>query len=283
MTQLSKQPTVAFIGGGHMAYHLVRGLVANGHEPDKLRVSNPSLEKLTRFEALSVATFQDNLIAAQQADIVVLAVKPAVVSTVCRQLAPCVAKHNPLVLSLAIGASVSLIEQWLGQPHVALVRTMPNIPASIGVGATGLYAKDNVTDQQKNRAESLLRAVGLTVWVEQEAQLDVVAALSGSGSAYIFYVMEALQTSAQSMGLPLEVAKVLTRQMTLGAARMALESDLTLRALRESVTSKGGSTAAALDAMQGLPACLDQAMRAARHRCQELEQSLTSDLKIQDI
>ncbi|RDH82063.1 MAG: pyrroline-5-carboxylate reductase [endosymbiont of Escarpia spicata] len=271
-----KLNSITFIGGGNMAASLISGLVADGYDPTHITASDPNKERLAQLAAnYAIRTETDNDAAVQNADIVVLAVKPQVLESVVRDVAGAIWRHQPLVISIAAGVREAALREWLGE-DIALVRTMPNTPAMIQSGASGLHASENVSDIQKDQAESILRAVGLTCWVTDESQMDAVTALSGSGPAYFFLVMEAMEAAAIKMGLEAETARLLTLQTALGAARMAMESKDSPATLREKVTSPGGTTERALGILQegGLPALFEQALNGARDRSQELSEIL---------
>jgi len=273
-----KSNTMAFIGCGNMAASLINGLVADGYDPDKIMASDPDNEKLRHITSLcGVHSSTDNVAAVEFAQILVMAVKPQALEQVATSIAPAVQKSKPLVISIAAGVLEQDLENWLGG-DVALVRTMPNTPAMIQVGATALHANPRVNSDQKNLAESVLRAVGLTQWVESESMIDAVTALSGSGPAYFFLVMEAMESAAVKLGLPAETAHLLTLQTALGAARMAMESSDTPATLRERVTSPGGTTEAALQSFEadGLRDLFLQALTKARDRSIELSTLLGS-------
>jgi pyrroline-5-carboxylate reductase len=208
----------------------------------------------------------------------VLAVKPQVMADVAQDLAPAVREHRPLVLSVAAGIRIEHLGHWLGD-DCAIVRTMPNTPAMLQAGATGLFASDTVSEEQRNLAESIMRAAGITIWVEDEGLIDAVTAVSGSGPAYFFLFMEQMIRSAQSLGLGEEEATLLTLQTALGAARMALESDDSPATLRAKVTSPGGTTEQAIRVFEqeGLERILKKAMTAARDRSIELSSQLPVD------
>ncbi len=271
-----KLNSITFIGGGNMAASLISGLIADGYDPTHITASDPNKERLAQLAAnYAIRTETDNDAAAQNADIIVLAVKPQVLESVVRDMAGTIWRHQPLVISIAAGVREAALREWLGE-DIALVRTMPNTPAMIQSGACGLHASENVSDIQKDQAESILRAVGLTCWVSDESQMDVVTALSGSGPAYFFLVMEAMEDAAVKMGLEADNARLLTLQTALGAARMAMESKDSPATLREKVTSPGGTTERALGILQegGLPALFEQALNGARDRSQELSEIL---------
>jgi pyrroline-5-carboxylate reductase len=270
--------TIAFIGCGNMAASLINGLVSDGYNPKKIIASDPNSASTAQLSShLGIESTSDNVEAIEFAEIVVLAVKPQMLEQVATAAAPAVQKEQPLVISIAAGVQEKDIENWLGG-NIALVRTMPNTPAMIKVGATVLHANSMVTSEHKNQAETILRAVGLTQWVESEAMLDAVTAISGSGPAYFFLVMEAMEAAAVELGLPKETAHLLTLQTALGAARMAMESSDTPAVLREKVTSPGGTTEAALKRFEegGLRDLFLQALTQARDRSIELSKILGS-------
>jgi len=268
--------TIAFIGGGNMAASLVAGLVADGHDPQGLLVSDPDRDKLDRLAArFGVRTTSDNASAASEARIVLLCVKPQMAHPVCQALAPALPSPPPLVISVMAGIREGSIQQWLGG-NPPLVRAMPNTPAMIQAGAIVLHASPEVTTAQRNRAETIMRAGGLTRWVEDEALMDPVTALSGSGPAYFFLLMEVLEQTGAELGLDAESARLLTIQTALGAARMAMESSDSPRLLRERVTSPGGTTEQAVRVLEdgGFRSLIDRAVLAAKERSEELSRIL---------
>ncbi len=271
-----KSKPLAFIGCGNMAASLINGLVADEYDPKKIMASDPDGAKTAHLSGLiGIESTTDNTEAIEFADVVILAVKPQILEQVASAMAPAIQKKQPLIISIAAGAQEKDIEKWLGG-DVALVRTMPNTPAMIRVGATVLHANPRVSNEQKNLAETILRAVGLTQWVEDEALLDTVTALSGSGPAYFFLVMEAMEEAAVKLGLSRDTAHLLTLQTALGASRMAMESSDTPATLREKVTSPGGTTEAALKQFEdgGLRDLFIQALAQARDRSVELSKIL---------
>ena len=267
---------IAFIGAGNMAGALIGGLIADGVSPGSLLAADPSVEKCQALAASTgMQTTQDNLAAVAEADIVVLAVKPQVLRDVVQGISEPIRQRQPLVISIAAGIRCDMLLAWFGG-DVPLVRTMPNTPAMIRSGATVLYATRSVSEDQREQAESLMRAVGLTQWIEDESQMDAVTALSGSGPAYLFLVMEAMENAARECGLPPETARLLTLQTAFGATRMALESDETPAELRARVTSPGGTTERAIDAFEsgGLRQLFVDAIKAAQQRSIELSADL---------
>jgi pyrroline-5-carboxylate reductase len=272
--------SICFIGGGNMAASIIGGLVADGRVPGSIIVADPSAEALTGLAARwpGLRTTQDNHAAAADAGILVLAVKPQVMRAVAEDLLPTVARTRPLIVSLAAGVRAGDIDRWLGGGH-AIVRCMPNTPALVRSGASGLYANLAVTAAQRNAAERILRAVGLTLWVDNEAQLDAVTAVSGSGPAYFFYVMEAMQAAGEKLGLAPEQARLLVLETAFGAAKLALESTDDAATLRARVTSPGGTTERAIRALEsgGLMTLFEQALAAAADRARELGDELGKD------
>lgn len=266
------QRTIAFIGGGNMARSLISGLIADGYGADRIWVSEPAEAKRAELHGhFSIHTTESNAEAAAAANVLVLAVKPQVLKDVAQELAAAVQARKPLVISIAAGIREQDLQRWLGG-GVAIVRTMPNTPALVQSGAAALYANAAVSGEERNLAESILRAVGLTVWVEDEALMDAVTALSGSGPAYFFLVMEAMEQAAVHLGLPRETARLLTLQTAFGAAKMALESVEDAATLRARVTSPGGTTERAIGVLEQrcIRETFDEALRAAHARSQEL-------------
>ncbi len=204
-----------------------------------------------------------------------LAVKPQVIRTVASEISAAVQARHPLIISIAAGIRSADLDRWLGG-NTAVVRCMPNTPALVQSGATALIANARVSDEQRNLAESILRAVGLTLWLDDEQLMDAVTALSGSGPAYFFLIMEALQAAGVQLGLPEQTAQLLTLQTAFGAAKMALESDEDAATLRRRVTSPGGTTERALQTLEngGLRELIARALTAARDRSRELADQL---------
>jgi pyrroline-5-carboxylate reductase len=267
---------ITFIGGGNMAGSLIGGLIADGYDSRRITVSDPDTDKLAQLAAhFDVHTETDNNKAVDQAQIVVLAVKPQALESVARGIADSVTHSRPLVISIAAGIQETVLSEWLGG-EVALVRSMPNTPAMIQSSATGLHAGPGVSGAQRDMAESILRAVGLTRWVEDESQIDAVTAISGSGPAYFFLVMEAIESVACEMGLDEETARLLTLQTALGAARMAIESSDSPATLRQKVTSPGGTTEKALKILEEghLRELFAEALKGAQNRSRELSDML---------
>ncbi len=270
-------PRIAFIGGGNMAASLIGGLGAQGLPASAICASDPGTDRRTELhDAHGIDTYADNAQAVAGADVVVLAVKPQVMQTVCRDLAPHL-QASQLIVSIAAGITCASLQQWLGADTPrAIVRCMPNTPALLRQGVSGLFANAAVSDEQKRQAEQLLSAVGLALWLDREELIDAVTAVSGSGPAYFFLLIEAMTAAGEQLGLPRETAAELTLQTALGAARMACESDVEAAELRRRVTSPNGTTEAAIKAFQagGLEALVQQAMDAAARRSAELAEQL---------
>ena len=265
-------PLVGFIGAGNMARSLAGGLLKNGWGKDQIILSDPEPAQRQAIETvLGIKACADNNEVAARADLLVLAVKPQILADVTKALASTVQKKKPLVISIAAGVRIEDIDRWLGG-GLALVRAMPNTAALIGSGASGLYANDRVNDGMRNQAESILRAVGVTVWLEDEYLMDVVTALSGSGPAYFFLVMEALEQAAIESGLDPKQARLLTLETAFGAAKMALEGHEEPAQLRRRVTSPGGTTEQAVKVLEegGLRRLFKTAMQAAGDRARAI-------------
>jgi pyrroline-5-carboxylate reductase len=270
---------IAFIGGGNMARSLIGGLVAAGTPNGRIFVSEPQPELRNSLqENFGINVYADNISAAAGAQVIVLAVKPQVLQEVVVQLGSLVSEHQPLLVSVAAGVTSASIERWVGgQP--ALVRVMPNTPALVGAGISALYANKNVDEDQRKLAQTIMSAVGKTVWIEDENLMDTVTAVSGSGPAYFFYVMQAINDAAVNEGLDADTARLLTLETALGAARLALESAEEPGTLQERVTSPGGTTEAAVNVLDSSEAskAFQKAVSAARARGGELAKLLDGD------
>ena len=261
--------TIAFIGGGNMARSLITGLLGAGTDPERLTASDPAPAQRELLAELGIRTTDDNAAAVTGADVIVLAVKPQVLGDVLRAL-PSIAPTQ-LLVSIAAGVPVDAIAAWTRKDQ-PIVRCMPNTPALLGAGITALYANSAVDDAGMARAESILSAAGRTLRVDEEAKLDAVTAVSGSGPAYFFYLMEAMIEAGIGQGLDAETATVLTLETAYGAALMARERTQTPAELRANVTSPGGTTAAAIGALDAADAAttIRRALDAARDRSQAL-------------
>jgi pyrroline-5-carboxylate reductase len=274
---------IALIGGGNMARGLIGGLLGNGANPALITVSDPIAAGRAALERdFAIRTTDDNASAAGSADVVILAVKPQQMSPVARALAPALAARSPLVISVAAGIRAIDLQRWVGA-GVPVVRAMPNRPALIGAGASGLYAGKTVGSAQRELAEQVLRASGLCVWVASESDLDLVTALSGSGPAYFFRLAELMAEAAVAQGLEPATARRLAAQTLAGAgklvaAEIAGAQGADLARMRAEVSSKGGTTEAALaefDA-RGFAATVAAAQAAAARRSRELAEQFGS-------
>ncbi|OQY54933.1 MAG: pyrroline-5-carboxylate reductase [Candidatus Parabeggiatoa sp. nov. 2] len=266
-----KNNIITFIGGGNMASSLIGGLLETGVAQENLRVADTDPQPLAA--QFPVQCYTNNLQAMDGANVVVLAIKPQVLPEVAKSIATAMPAPPPLFISIAAGIRVADLARWLGANQaLPIVRVMPNTPALVRSGASALFADPHVSDFQRELAENILRAVGLTLWLEDETQMDAVTALSGSGPAYFFLMMEVLEKAAIGLGLPQESARLLTLQTAFGAAKMALESQEDAATLRSRVTSKGGTTEQAINTLQagGLQALFDQALQAAQQRAATL-------------
>ena len=271
-TQTTASDTITFIGGGNMARSLIGGLVARGTAPSDIRVAEPVAElRQGLADKFGVQAFETAAEAVQGAALWVFAVKPQVMRGVCESLAAAAQVQRPLAVSIAAGITAGQLARWLGGA-AAVVRAMPNTPSMLGAGVTGLFASPEVDATGRARTEALLSSAGPTVWIEDEAQMDAVTAVSGSGPAYVFLLAEAMEAAGIAQGLPAEAARTLTLQTILGAARMLTESDEAPAELRRRVTSPNGTTQAAIETFQagGLEALTAKAIAAAARRGGEL-------------
>ena len=263
---------IAFIGGGNMARSLIGGLIARGASAGSIRVAEP-VEVLREALArdFGVSVFATALEAAEGASLWVLAVKPQVMRTVCEGMAAVAQSSRPLVVSIAAGITARQMQRWLGG-DAAIIRAMPNTPALLGAGVTGLFATAQVDAAGRQRTEELLASAGTTVWIEDEAKMDAVTAVSGSGPAYVFLLAEAMEEAARAEGLTDHAARALVLQTVLGAARMLTESDEAPAELRKRVTSPNGTTQAAIETFQegGFAKLVGKAIHAASERGKEL-------------
>ncbi len=267
---------ISFIGAGNMARSLISGLLADGRNPATIWISDRNEEQRLQLEQqFRLHATASNIDAVNNSDIVILAVKPQVIQSVCTELSESVQQKKPLVISIAAGIREQDINRWLGG-NVAIVRAMPNTPSLIQTGATALYANTLVSAAQRNSAETILRAVGLALWIDNEEMMRAVTALSGSGPAYFFLFIEAMEEAARNLGLSDETARLLALQTAFGATKMALESDENCATLRQRVTSPGGTTEQAIRAFEtgGLRQLVATALNAAANRSDELAEEL---------
>jgi len=281
VNQLMSQTTISFIGAGNMARSLIGGLIADGRDANSIWVSDANKEQLANLSAgLPVHTTTSNIEAIEKANVIILAVKPQMLAQVAEELREATMGRPVLFISVAAGVRETDINRWLGGQS-AIVRTMPNTPALIQTGATALFANNQVSDAQRNQAETIMRAVGLALWVDDENQMDIVTALSGSGPAYFFLMMEALEQAATDLGLPQKTARLLALQTGFGATKMALEASDELAELRRCVTSPGGTTERAVNSLEdnGIRELFANALKAAKTRSEELAQQFGDNNK----
>jgi pyrroline-5-carboxylate reductase len=268
---ISPDTTIGFIGAGNMAGALIEGLLANRVAPARLWASDTDAAKLAALQARGVHTSVANADLVRACDVLVLAVKPQVMAPVVKALQPALAGKSCLLVSIAAGIQIASLQQWTS-PQQAIVRCMPNTPALVLAGATGSVANAHVSAQQKASADAILKAVGLVCWLDNEEQLDAVTAVSGSGPAYFFLMMEAMQAAGTKLGLPADVAKALTLQTAFGSAKLALQSDVDAAELRRRVTSPNGTTEAAIRQFESesFRELVDRALGKAAARSKEL-------------
>lgn len=273
---MSTSPTISFIGAGNMASAIIGGMLDSGFRAADIWVSAPDdshLQSVRKQFGVSVTT--DNRYCAQQADMVILAVKPQVMADVCNDIAPVVQNTRPLMVSIAAGLEATTLDTWLGG-GLPLVRVMPNTPSLVGKGAAGLFANDQVSDKQKAMVGAVFSSIGSALWVEQEALLHAVTALSGSGPAYFFLMLEALEEAATEAGIATDTARQLAIQTMAGAAEMAARSEHDPGQLKRNVMSPGGTTEQAINTFEqgGLRDLVKQAYSAAYKRSEEMAREL---------
>ena len=272
------QTRIGFIGGGNMAYAIIAGLLTASHRGDRLWVADPNEAQCERIRELhpDIVTSPNNAATLAAAEVLVLAVKPQLIETALRPLVDAPRPANQLVLSIAAGVKLDTLSALMA-PTQAIVRIMPNQPALVGAGMSVLTATAATSPAQRDLARYIAGATGLAEWIDDESLMDAVTAVSGSGPAYFYLLMELMEATGKNMGLPDDLARILARQTAYGAGRVAIESDLDLQTLRASVTSKGGTTAAALSSFEdaGIRDIVDRALRAARDRSMELGAAMT--------
>lgn len=275
---MSMDKTLAFIGGGNIARSLLGGLLARGWSPERIVVADPSAAQLQALQSeYRVRVTADNAEAARAADIVVLAVKPQEMRNAAAAIREAVTSRSALLISVAAGIRTADIQRWMA--GVPVVRSMPNRPALQGCGMTGLYATADVSAERRAQAEQILSAVGATLWVEREQDMDVVTAVSGSGPAYFFLLIEMLEQSGIDLGLPPEVSRKLAVETAYGSGLMARQASEPPATLRQQVTSKGGTTEAALQVLEGrdIRATFGEALAAAARRAAQLADEFGAD------
>ena len=275
-----KTSNIAFIGAGNMARAIIGGLIAEGYTPAQISAAGPRMETLNKVaEEFGIAVSTDNAATAVNADVIVLGVKPQMLKEVALGLRESLSHkglaHKPLIISVAAGITTSSIASWLGEDQ-AIVRCMPNTPSQLRAGASGLFANALVSDEQKSVANTILGAVGIVQWLDDETLLNPVTAVSGSGPAYFFLLMEAMIDAGVELGLTRDCAAELTVQTALGAAMLAKNSELEVAELRRRVTSPKGTTEQAILSFEqdNLRASVLKAMTACSNRAVELSELL---------
>jgi pyrroline-5-carboxylate reductase len=263
---------IAFIGAGNMNGAIISGLINGGFNPEHIIVSNPSAEKRLALQAAhSIKQTQCNIEATTFADVIVLGVKPYLIEEVCQNLGESIDISDKCFISVAAGCTIQQIEQALNKP-CTVIRTMPNTPSQLGFGVSGLFANAHATTEEKTFTTSLMESVGIVKWLTCEEQIDHVIAVSGSAPAYFFLFMEAMQKQAIAYGFSEQDSRELVQQTALGAAKMVIKNTLPIGKLRENVTSKGGTTQAALNSFidGGLEQLVSNAMNCAVDRAKEM-------------
>lgn len=271
---------VGFVGGGNMAQAIAAGLVAGGTDAADILISEPNAEQRARLQddIPGIAVDVDNNAVATVAASVVLAVKPQIMRAVCRDLRDTVQERKPLILSIAAGIRSAAIDGWLGG-GLAIIRVMPNQPALLRRGVSGLFANDETSGAQRARAMAIMSAVGEVVAVDDESDIDIVTAVSGSGPAYFYWLIETLESTAERLGLSAETARTLAIETAVGSAALAAGGDESMQSLVARVRSPGGTTAAALDSLENenVRAIFARALTAARDRAVVLADEAESD------
>jgi len=262
-----------------MAESLIGGLLASGHKASLINISEPDENRRDILQQkYGISCLESNIELVERSDLLLFAVKPQMLQQIALPLRQAVQSRQSIILSIAAGVRSADLEKWLGG-GLAIVRVMPNTPALVRAGASGLYANHLVSDQQKNLAESVMRSVGLVVWLDNESQMDIVTALSGSGPAYIFRVIEAMENAATRSGLARETSRLLAIETVLGAAKLAVESDDSPAELRQKVTSPGGTTEQGLKQLEqgDIEKMFQNAINAAIDRSQQMGDELAAD------
>ncbi len=261
-----------FIGAGNMAQAIIGGLIKTGTLPENISIYEPNTELANRLASgLGIQAVNENTAIFEDCDVVVLAVKPQVMRVALESTKGVALRPGAFIVSVAAGLPIHRLQSWLGERH-PVVRVMPNTPALVGAGISGLFASEQASTEQKQAAESIMRAVGSVIWVENEALIDAVTAVSGSGPAYFFYFIEALERAALENGLSAEHARLLSTETAFGAAKLALESEANAATLRQRVTSPGGTTEAALKVFEkhSVSDSIARAVQAAADRARDL-------------
>jgi len=271
---------IAFIGAGNMARSITIGLVNSGITPQDIIVANPSeAKRLKLAEEFGVQQTDDNIKATEFADVIVLCVKPHFIADVCQQISQAIDISSKLFVSVAAGTTIDQIQFALtneqATQHAPVVRVMPNTPAQLGLGMSGLFASSEVTEVQKSAAEKLMTAVGKIIWLSSEDKINDIIAVAGSAPAYFFLFMEAMEQHAQHLGFSAQESRMLVQQVALGATQMVAHNSDDISTLRANVTSKGGTTHAAIEQFKedGINEIVQNAMNAAIARAEEMANS----------
>ena len=269
---MSTQQTIAFIGTGNMANAIIAGLLKNNFIPNNIIASSPSATEKSHLNMFNIQVTSDNTFAAENADIIVLEVKPAMIQSVCQSLKDTIKLKNPIIISIAAGVSTDRIQEALDNDQISVLRAMPNIAATVMASATGLYANKNTSIDEKLITESLFRSIGTILWADDEDKLDAITAIAGSGPAYLFYLFEAMQSAAEALGIDKNSAQLLIAETATGAAKMAMETSESFETLRRFVTSPKGTTEAATDylSQHNVKEIMMQAVKAAHSRAKAL-------------
>lgn len=263
---------ISFIGAGNMASAIIEGLLEKGLAPENIMASDPSQDKLDAMaQKLGIKVSMQNKAAVEFSDVLVLCVKPQVLEQVIEPISSVIAERSPVVVSIAAGIEMNSLERWLGS-DLPIVRCMPNTPAQVLEGASGLFANSHVSAQQKAVIEALFSVIGYATWVDQESLIHAVTALSGSGPAYIFLMIAEMAKTGEELGLDAHAAKRLAAQTVLGASKMVLQSELAPQQLKQNVMSPGGTTERAIGVFEseGLGSIVNKAMHSAATRSEEL-------------
>lgn len=272
------KPTIAFIGTGNMARAILEGLLSDGYPADSIWATRRQAELLADLADQGVNTTSDNTAAISAADIVVISVKPQMMREILEELAPAIQARKPLLVSVAAGIDADALERWAGG-DLAVIRSMPNTPSLLKRGACGLFANAHVSAEQRQSANDIMGAVGMTIWCDTEAGIDQVIAVSGSGPAYFFLMMEKMIEAGIALGMDADAARELTLQTALGAAQMAKKTGVEPAELRRRVTSPGGTTEQAILSFErdNLGETVKRAMTACRDRAVEMTDMLCKE------
>lgn len=270
---MTKEMKIAFIGAGNMGGALIGGLIASGYLSEFILASCPDKNYLLPLQqSYQISVSQSNLDTVAHGDILVLAIKPQILPSVMAEIASMIVQRRPLIISIVAGIEVDTIQSFCGHEKLAIVRAMPNTPALVGASATALYADSGVSEQQKQIAENIFKAIGVTAWLTEEQQMLAVTALFGSGPAYFFLLMQALEKTAVELNVPPDVIHQLLPQTALGAARMVMAQSISIETLLRQVMSPGGGTEKAIHSLEEdqFSVLINKAVKAAEIRYRDL-------------